>query len=71
MPVKPIPDGYHSITPTMAIRGADKAVEFYKKVFGAEEVMRYAAPNGKIMHCEMKIGDSIFMFGEAVQQRVQ
>jgi PhnB protein len=52
----------------MAVRGADKAAEFYKKVFGAEELMRYAAPNGKIMHCEMKIGDSIFMFGEAVQQ---
>ncbi len=60
--VRPIPEGFHSITPHLIINGADKAIEFYKKAFGAEEICRMPGPDGKsIMHAEMKIGDSLFM----------
>jgi uncharacterized glyoxalase superfamily protein PhnB len=63
--VKPIPDGYHSVTPTLTVRGAANAIEFYKKVFGAQEMMRFPGPDGKsIMHAEIKIGDSKIMLGE-------
>lgn len=67
MTVKAIPEGYHALTPGMNVKGADKAIEFYKKVFGAEEKMKMAAPDGTVMHCEMKIGDSIFMIGESIR----
>src|SRR5689334_21722221 len=66
--VKPIPEGYHSITPYLIIRGAAKAIDFYKKAFGATEIMRMATPDGKVGHAELKIGDSIFMMGEEMQQ---
>ncbi|GKS67790.1 glyoxalase/bleomycin resistance protein/dioxygenase superfamily protein [Nitrosarchaeum sp.] len=60
--VKPIPDGYHSVTPTLTISGASDAIEFYKKVFGAKEVYRFPGPDGKsIMHAEIRIGDSAIM----------
>ncbi len=60
--VKPIPDGYHSVTPTLTVRGATEAIEFYKKAFGAQEIMRFPGPDGKsIMHAEIKIGDSRIM----------
>ena len=63
--VKPIPDGYHTATPYLRVRGADKAIEFYKKAFGAEEMVRMPGPDGKtIMHAELKIGDSPIMLGE-------
>ncbi|MGI0026306.1 MAG: VOC family protein [Nitrosopumilaceae archaeon] len=63
--VKPIPDGYHNVTPTLTIRGAANAIEFYKKVFEAQEMMRFPGPDGKsIMHAEIKIGDSKIMLGE-------
>ncbi|MDE1725026.1 MAG: VOC family protein [Thaumarchaeota archaeon] len=66
---KPIPDGYHSITPTLTIRDASSAIEFYKKAFGATEVSRFLGPDGKtIMHAEIKIGDSLVMLGEENQQ---
>jgi PhnB protein len=62
---RPIPTGFHTATPTLTMRGADKAIEFYKRAFGAEERMRFQGPDGKsIMHAEMKIGDSIIMLGE-------
>ena len=62
---KPIPDGYHSVTPTLTVRGAASAIEFYKKAFGAQEMMRFLGPDGKsIMHAEIKIGDSKIMLGE-------
>jgi PhnB protein len=69
MPVQPIPDGYHTITPYLVVRGADKTVEFLKKAFGAElsfEPMR--RPDGKIMHADLKIGDSHVMISEASEQ---
>jgi PhnB protein len=65
--VKAIPAGYHTITPNLVIRDAAKAIDFYKKAFGAEEKMRMPAPDGKIMHAELKIGDSVVMLGEEMQ----
>jgi len=62
--VKPIPDGYHTITPYLTIRGAAQAIEFYKKAFGAEELSRMTAPDGRLGHAELRIGDSIFMLGD-------
>jgi PhnB protein len=61
---QPIPSGYHTITPYLRIRGAAQAIEFYKKAFGAEEVLRMAGPDGKVMHAEIKIGDSHIMLGD-------
>ncbi len=60
--VKPIPDGYHSVTPTLTIRGASDAIEFYKKAFNAKEVYRFPGSDGKsIIHAEIRIGDSAIM----------
>jgi len=56
---KPVPEGYHTITPSLVVRGAADAIEFYKKALGAEELMRMPSPDGKISHAELKIGDSI------------
>jgi len=64
MSVKPIPEGYHSITPYLIIRGAAQAIEFYKKAFGATELFRFPAPDGKIGHAEIKIGDSPIMLAD-------
>jgi PhnB protein len=62
--VKPIPDGYHSVTPHLAVRGAAAALDFYAKAFGAEEMYRMPGPGGTVMHAEMRIGDSVVMLGE-------
>ncbi len=62
--VKPIPDGYHSVTPYLFVRSAASAIDFYKNVFGATEVVRMAGSNGKIMHAELRIGDSIVMLAD-------
>lgn len=64
MPVKPVPDGYHSVTPYLIISGAAAALEFYKKAFGATELLRMDAPGGKIGHAEIKIGDSPIMLAD-------
>ena len=61
---KPIPDGYHTATPYLIIRGAAEAIEFYKKAFGATELLRIPAPGGKIGHAEVKIGDSPIMLAD-------
>jgi PhnB protein len=61
---KHIPEGYHSITPYLYMNDAARAIEFYKKVFGATEVMRMEAPGGKIGHAEIKIGDSHVMLAD-------
>ena len=65
MAVKPIPDGFHAVTPYLIIEGTDKAIEFMKKAFNAREVERMQQPDGKIAHAEMRIGDSIIMMGES------
>jgi PhnB protein len=61
---KHIPEGYHSVTPYLHIRGAARALEFYQQVFGATEVLRMDAPDGKIGHAEIKIGDSHVMLAD-------
>jgi PhnB protein len=62
--VKPIPEGFHTATPTLVVRNAAQAIEFYKKVFGAKEIMRMPSPDGKISHAELKIGDSIIFLSD-------
>lgn len=62
--IKSIPDGYHTLTAYLIVRGAADALEFYKKAFGATEIMRLNTPDGKIAHAEFKIGDSIFMLAD-------
>jgi len=64
MTVKPIPDGYHSITPYLMIDGATQAIEFYKRAFGATEVFKMDMPDGKIGHAEILIGDSRIMMAD-------
>lgn len=64
MAVKPIPDGYHTITPYLIINGAAKALDFYSRAFGALELFRMPMPEGRIAHAEMKIGNSIFMLAD-------
>ncbi|MGA8753730.1 MAG: VOC family protein [Candidatus Deferrimicrobium sp.] len=65
--VKPIPEGYHSITPHLTVRGAARAIDFYRRAFGAEELGRMHGPDGKtVMHAELKIGDSRFFLADEV-----
>ena len=64
MPVNPIPEGYHSVTPYLIIRGAADAIEFYKKAFGATELFRFPGPDGKIGHAEMQVGNSRIMLAD-------
>jgi PhnB protein len=65
MAVKPVPEGYHSVTPYLIIEGAGKAIEFYQKAFGAEELFRFPGPDGTVGHAEIKIGDSPIMLADA------
>jgi PhnB protein len=69
MSVKPIPDGYASVTPYLMLRGAVQAIEFNKKVFGATETLRVPMPEGRIGHAEMKIGDSLIMLADECPER--
>ena len=62
--VKAIPDGYHSVTPYLIIDGASRALDYYKRVFGATERMRMPGPEGKIGHAEISIGDSMIMLAD-------
>lgn len=64
MPVSPIPEGYHTVTPYLILKNAAAAIEFYKKAFGAVELLRMEAPGGKIGHAEIKIGDSPVMLAD-------
>jgi PhnB protein len=64
MSVKPIPDGYHTATPYLIVKGGVEAIEFYKAAFGATELFRFPAPEGKIGHAEIKIGDSPIMLAD-------
>jgi PhnB protein len=68
MSVKPIPEGYHSITPYLGIQQAAEAIDFYKKAFNASEVMRLTMPDGNIGHAELRIGDSAIMLGTPCDQ---
>src|ERR1044071_516402 len=62
--VKPIPTGYHTATPYLTLNDCAGAIEFYKKAFGAQEVMRMDGPPGKIGHAEIRIGDSVIMLAD-------
>ncbi|PYS40521.1 MAG: glyoxalase [Acidobacteria bacterium] len=62
--VKPVPEGYHTVTPYLIISGAAAALDFYKKAFGAKELFRFPMPDGKIGHAEIKIGDSHIMLAD-------
>ena len=64
MAVKPIPDGYTTVTPYLYIRGAAGAIDFYKRAFGATELFRMPGPQGKVMHAEIKIGNSYIMLAD-------
>ena len=63
-PVRAIPEGYHSISPSLTCKDAARAIDFYKHVFAAEEIMRMPSPDGKISHAELKIGDSIIFLND-------
>ncbi len=65
--VKPIPEGYHSVTPYLIIKGAARAIDFYKQAFGAVETLRVPGANGTIGHAELRIGDSIIMLADEMQ----
>jgi PhnB protein len=64
MPVKPVPEGYHTATPYLIVHDAARALDFYQRAFGAKELMRFAAPDGKIGHAEIRIGDSVIMLAD-------
>jgi uncharacterized glyoxalase superfamily protein PhnB len=63
------PKGYHTVTPSLVVADAAKAIEFYKKALGAEERMRFPAPDGSIMHAEIRIGDSTIMLGDEMPEQ--
>ena len=65
---KPIPDGYHTVTPFIAVDGAADAIEYYKKAFGAEERLRMDGQDGSIAHAEIEIGDSLVMLSDPFPQ---
>ena len=68
MAVQPVPDGYHTVSPYLAVEDAATAIDYYKKAFGATERVRMEAPDGKIGHAELEIGDSIVMLSDPMPQ---
>jgi PhnB protein len=63
---KPVPDGYHTITPQLTLDNAAQTIDWYKRALGAQEISRSAGPDGKIMHAELRIGDSRFMMNDVM-----
>jgi PhnB protein len=68
MPTKPIPEGYHTLTPYLAVDDAAQAIDFYKRAFGASERVSMPTPEGKIAHAELEIGDSLVMLSDPFPQ---
>ena len=62
---KPVPDGFHTITPYLIVDNAGAAIDFYKNAFNAREIMRMPGPDGRVMHAELQIGDSRVMMSDA------
>ena len=62
--VKPVPQGLHTVTPQLVVKGGVKAIEFYKKAFGAQEKSRALSPDGRVMHAELQVGDSIIFLAD-------
>lgn len=67
MAVKPIPDGYRTVTPFISVKGADKMLDFLKRALGAEEIMKMPGPGGAVLHAEVNIGNSRIMMSETMQ----
>lgn len=67
-PAQPIPEGFHTLTPHLVCAGASDAIAFYRRAFGAEEVMRIPGPGGMLMHAQVRIGNSMVMLGEEAPQ---
>lgn len=65
--VKAVPEGFHAVTPYLIVTGAAAAIDFYKKAFGATEIVRHTDPSGRIGHAQIKIGDSVIMMGERME----
>jgi uncharacterized glyoxalase superfamily protein PhnB len=68
MAVKAIPEGYHTVTASLTVKDGAKAIDFYKKAFGAHERMRIPGPDGRLMHAELQLGDSIVMLAEEMPE---
>jgi PhnB protein len=68
MATNAIPKGYHTVTPSIFVAGAAKAIDFYKKALGAQERGRFPAPDGKIMHAEIQVGDSVIMLADEMPE---
>ncbi len=68
MAVNPVPEGYHSVSPALAIEGASEAIEFYKRAFGARERYRMPSPDGRVAHAELELGDSVVMVSDPFPQ---
>ena len=68
MPPKPVPEGYHTLTPYLAVDDASEAIEYYKEAFGAKERVRMDTPDGKIGHAELEIGDALLMLSDPFPQ---
>lgn len=66
--VKPIPEGYHSVTASLVVKDASKAIDWYTKALGAQELYRMPGPDGRLMHAEIKIGDSIIMMTDEMPE---
>ena len=64
MTARPVPQGYHTVTPYLIVKNAVKALDFYRRAFGAQELMRFDQPDGKIGHAEIKVGDSPVMLAD-------
>jgi PhnB protein len=64
--IKPIPDGYHTVTPYLLVQSADKLIDFVKKAFDAKETERYSMPDGSVGHAELRLGDSVIMLSETM-----
>ena len=65
-PTKPIPDGFTTVTPSLVFKDCNKAIDFYKKALGAQELMRMPGPDGKMMHAEIKVGNSHVMMNDEI-----
>jgi PhnB protein len=65
---QPVPEGYHTITPYLAVEDASTAIDFYKKAFGAKERVQMAGPGGSVMHAELEVGDSLIMLSDPFPQ---
>src|ERR1035437_4172950 len=68
VPVKAVPEGYHTVTPYLVVQGAGKLIDFMKAPFDAQEMFRMPMPDGSIGHAELRIGNSMIMLGEASSQ---